>query len=391
MLSKIFSRISNADSENYCKTKFKQNWEQFVDHFVDSIHAHGLPAKPPPKQVPELVTSFPAAERLIAIGDLHGDFEKTQKAFRLAGLTNQRDRWIGGKTVCVQVGDQLDRGDHEVQILYFLERLQIEAEQHGGALHIMNGNHETMNINGRFRYCTKNALRNFTRWHLVQSIGQNMKQKCDCEIGNSNTGRIEGFPKDKVHQSGAMARWAALRSGGPLSMRFMARHPTVLQIGSTVFAHGGLLPLHVKDGLEVINKQTQQWISGEQLEIPEFLHGRNAVVWTREYSTENPAQCNCEALEETLSSLVEAKRMIVGHTIQMNGINSACEGRVYRVDVGMSKGCADGQVQVLEILNDRDIRLLTLEENGEIRTTIEHAGRSRTDEINSPTIEMFDY
>lgn len=37
-------------------------------------------------------------------GDLHGDFDKTKRAFRLAGLTDQQDRWVGGDTVCVQVG-----------------------------------------------------------------------------------------------------------------------------------------------------------------------------------------------------------------------------------------------------------------------------------------------
>lgn len=46
---------------------------------------------------------MPAAERVVAIGDLHGDFEKTRRAFRLGGLTDDMDRWIGGKAVCVQV------------------------------------------------------------------------------------------------------------------------------------------------------------------------------------------------------------------------------------------------------------------------------------------------
>lgn len=39
----------------------------------------------------------------MAIGDLHGDFEKTRRAFRLGGLTDDKDRWIGGESVCVQV------------------------------------------------------------------------------------------------------------------------------------------------------------------------------------------------------------------------------------------------------------------------------------------------
>ena len=50
--------------------------------------------------------------------------------------------------------------------------------------------------------------------------------------------------------------------------------------------------------------------------------------------------------------------MVVGHTIQEAGINSACEDRVFRIDVGLSKGCGNGDPQVLEILNDREVRHL---------------------------------
>ncbi len=57
-----------------------------------------------------------------------------------------------------------------------------------------------------------------------------------------------------------------------------------------------------------------------------------------------------------------AARMVVGHTIQEAGINSACDDRVFRIDVGLSKGCGNGEPQVLEILDDKEIR--QLRENG---------------------------
>lgn len=37
---------------------------------------------------------------------------------------------------------------------------------------------------------------------------------------------------------------------------------------------------------------------------------------------------------------------------------------MYRIDVGMSKGCGDGDVQVLEILHDTDVRRLGWDANG---------------------------
>ena len=41
---------------------------------------------------------------------------------------------------------------------------------------------------------------------------------------------------------------------GIVAQRFLARHHTVLQIGSTVFVHGGILPSHADYGLERINR-----------------------------------------------------------------------------------------------------------------------------------------
>ncbi len=57
---------------------------------------------------------------MVAIGDLHGDYEKTRRVFRAARLTDNKDRWIGGSTVVVQVGDQLDRGSNELEVCRLL-------------------------------------------------------------------------------------------------------------------------------------------------------------------------------------------------------------------------------------------------------------------------------
>jgi len=188
---------------DFCTSDFPALYASFVDWFVDSAFV-GAPAGAPPAPAPpfrraahapaagalplaaaaavagdtppqhQLPTRLPAAARLVAIGDLHGDLPKARRAFRLAGLIDDQDRWAGGSTVAVQarrgaalcqlptnllpssaptqptthnptkpstpppnpppkqpfkrtllqVGDQLDRGDDEIAILYFLERLQ---------------------------------------------------------------------------------------------------------------------------------------------------------------------------------------------------------------------------------------------------------------------------
>ena len=61
---------------------------------------------------------------------------------------------------------------------------------------------------------------------------------------------------------------------------------------------------------------------------------------------EDEARCDCGALEQALGMLPGAARMVVGHTIQDGGINAACGGRVFRIDVGLSKGCGNGEPEV---------------------------------------------
>ena len=53
------------------------------------------------------------------------------------------------------MGDLLDRGEQEVPLLYWLERLRRQAAAAGGAVHVLNGNHETMSVAGDFRYATR--------------------------------------------------------------------------------------------------------------------------------------------------------------------------------------------------------------------------------------------
>jgi hypothetical protein len=49
--------------------------------------------------------------------------------------------------------------------------------------------------------------------------------------------------------------------------------------------------------------------------------------------------------------MTSAKRMVVGHTVQRGGITSACDDRVWRIDVGLSRFYG-GDTEVLEITGD---------------------------------------
>ena len=313
--------------------------------------------------MPEVVSFVPAAKRVVAIGDLHGDFQKAVRAFKVAGLVDEKLNWIGGESVAVQVGDVLDRGGEELRIFHFLEKLKQQAAKQGGALHVLNGNHEIMNVGGRFRYATEGAMEEFHKWEKLHRYGQKLKCMCDSNQAQCRKGIAD------ISSSGLEARKRALRPGGTVSKTFLAHNPVALVVGGSVFVHGGLPPKHLDYGIERMNHETSQWMWGESSNpaVPWFLNGRNAIVWSRMYSMPNEESCNCEMLQQTLGKLPDTTRMIVGHTVQYPmGINSACGDSVFRVDVGFSSGVMDAEPEVLEIINDREVRRLRAYQSAQV-------------------------
>ena len=71
-------------------------------------------------------------ERVVAIGDLHGDYGQYIKVMESAGLIGKNGKWTGGKTHLVQTGDITDRGDDSRKIIDHLVKLKKQANRKGG-------------------------------------------------------------------------------------------------------------------------------------------------------------------------------------------------------------------------------------------------------------------
>lgn len=352
--------FEKQNSNTFCN-QIPNFLSSFIDTFVDFSVSGGLFLPPPPSSPPPIPTRLPSPSRLIAIGDLHGDLKKSKEALSIAGLIDSSGNYTGGSATVVQIGDVLDRGGDEIKILYLLEKLKRQAAIHGGNFITMNGNHEIMNAEGDFRFATKNGVEEFKVWLEWFRQGNKMKNLCK---GLEET---VVDPLENVHvafcgvreefHDGFRARVAALRPNGPISKRFFTQNVTVLVVGDSIFVHGGLLKEHVDYGLEKINGEVSDWYKGlfGNRFSPPYCRGRNALVWLRKFSDGN---CDCSSLEHVLSTIPGVKRMIMGHTIQKEGINGVCENKAIRIDVGMSKGCGGGLPEVLEI--DRyGVRILT--------------------------------
>lgn len=275
------------------------------------------PATAPACSLSALPLRRPAAPRVVAIGDVHGDLAATRAALRAAGAIDDADRWIGGALVVVQTGDVLDRGDDEQAIIDLILRLEGEASAAGGALVMLLGNHELMNAAGDFRYVTPAGFTDFA------------------DAPGLDLSRAAAAPEPMK------ARFAALGPGGVYAKK-LAQHAVVAIVGDAVYSHAGVVAEWAPQ-LDALNRAARCWLDG-QGEPPEPLTRESSPVWTRAYGRGN---VDCAQLTAALTAL-GARRMIVGHTPQQAGITSACDGALWRIDVGLGRRYG-GPIQVLEL------------------------------------------
>ncbi|CAJ1032193.1 putative Calcineurin-like phosphoesterase [Leishmania shawi] len=98
------------------------------------------------------------ARRLVAVGDLHGDYEQSVSVLRLTRLIDNRNHWIGEDAFLVQLGDILDVGPDDLLIVRLLMRLQQEALANGGDVIQLLGNHELRNFRGDYKAVDEASL-----------------------------------------------------------------------------------------------------------------------------------------------------------------------------------------------------------------------------------------
>ena len=274
---------------------------------------------PPSCTVAPIPLRLPAPPRLVAVGDLHGDLGGTRAALRAVGAIDDRDRWIGGDLVVVQTGDVLDRGDDEHAILDLIARLETEARAGGGGFVMLLGNHELMNAAGDFRYVTPAGLHDF----------------------DSAPGPAATVPPGAPAQ--ARSRLAALGPGGSYARR-LAGHAVIAIVGDTVFSHAGVLGDWVTQ-VDEVNQAARCWLDGQSSARPPALDHDDSPVWTRAAGTPS---VDCAAVRAALDAL-HVTRMVVGHTVQDHGITSACDGALWRIDVGLARTYG-GPIDVLELV-----------------------------------------
>ena len=313
-----------------------------------------------------------APQRIVAVGDLHGDFKAWTDIARGAGLIDGRGHWTGGKTILVQLGDVTDREPDSLKIVRNLQQLQREAPRKGGKVVVVLGNHEAMNLLGDDRYTTAGEYAAFVD-------GQSAARRD--RVYESNRAKLEAFyrAKDpKVTAEQVRATWMAAHPLGWVEHRlawsptgelgkWATGNPAIVNIGGTLFTHGGISAEYARQPMAAINQRVAAAMAAGDDSDASILTDPLGPLWYRGLVGTDPEAQRARAAikppspaltqEQELGAVLAAygaQRLVIGHTPSLKGIQITNGGRLARIDTGNSRYYG-GPLSWLEIIGDQMI------------------------------------
>lgn len=334
-------------------------------------------------------------ERVVAIGDVHGAYEALTKTLAKAGVVDEELGWSGGTTHLVFTGDILDRGPHSRKVMDLIMRLEGEALDAGGRVHMLLGNHEVMNLIGDLRYV---SVEEFAAFADDESDKDRKRSILKHRNGISNGVSKLAIRNDfsKMCPTGYFGLRRAFGSQGVYGSWLMSK-PLMIVINGTAFVHGGLPSLVAELGLDGINielktqvteyvKQAEVLFENDVLDLAEnyythlktldalpenesrppeidaavsavtrlngaSVNGANSPIWYR-----GSVACGPLIEEDKLAAALEAlgaNRVVVGHTPTLTRqVLERMDGRVIQIDTGMLNSAYGGSGSALILEGD---------------------------------------
>jgi len=347
-----------------------------------------------------------AEQRVVAIGDVHGDLPDFIAILQQVGLINESHQWSGDTTVLVQVGDMVDRGPKSRECLDLLMDLERQAPQQNGKVVPLLGNHEVMTMMGDLRYASVEDYQGFATPQSEKVREQAYREYLEflSAHGNHATDAASPGVREKwmtEHPLGFFERRDAFGPQG-LYGRWLRQHDAVVQLANGAFLHGGLSPdlqfrdiqelnrrirsdIATFDSLwqalstkkiiwrymkieEAVRQAQSEWAAIQlrgQVE-PElkdelqkfisfptwFCNSPDSPIWYRGLALE-PEEKLKPGVDAMLARL-KIGYIVAGHTVRPKGvISERFDSRVFLIDTGMLKSIYGGKASALEIHDGR--------------------------------------
>ena len=292
---------------------------------------------------------FADVDKIVAVGDLHGDYQNFVKILTGTRLVDEELRWTGGRTHLVQTGDILDRGPAARRIFDLLIRLEQEAEQAGGRVHVLIGNHEEMALAGiSFDYpgfVTVDQFQSFLPDAYVEEKVAKFVQKKAAALPAGAEPPPISFAELQEYWQKIMDEDEDARAE---YFRFLRAHygpwllgrNGVLKINDIVFAHGGLSESFAGIPLEKLNALLRHELNLAMRGVsfrPRILFVRNSPLWYRDLALSDE-KAIAKEVDRILGKL-KARHMVIAHSPHGFGTVRSMErlgGRIWVIDTGIS-------------------------------------------------------
>ncbi|GMU43905.1 MAG: metallophosphoesterase [Xanthomonadales bacterium] len=252
-------------------------------------------------------------DRIIAIGDLHGDWDSYLAVLQAAGVTDRRGRWKAGQTHLVQTGDVPDRGPDTRRIIEHLAQLARQARKRGGRVHALTGNHEAMNVYGDLRYTVPGE---FAAWADARS-----------PVRREATHPLGWFEHRRA--------WDPRQNARAPMYRWVMQAPVAVQLDGHVFLHGGISHSYCGNSLQSLTDLVHAALERADPSDRGILTDPLGPLWYRGLAGVAPA-----ARRDSVDQILEtrgARRIVIGHTTTGGVIWPRLDGRVIQIDTGMSR------------------------------------------------------
>ncbi|PLW70040.1 metallophosphoesterase [Pseudohalioglobus lutimaris] len=339
------------------------------------------------------------AARVVAFADVHGAYDDWVALLREVGVVDDQLDWSGGKTHLVSVGDLVDRGPGSRDVVELMMKLQAQAQQVGGAVHMTLGNHEVMVMTGDLRYVSAAEFAAF-----ADDESQADRDLFYTQYRRFNTGGDEAVVRatfDEQYPPGFVALRKAYSLSGDLG-RWLIQQPFVIRVNDKVYMHGGIaadatdktieelnaslqaelrdfmssmdtlreegvMPWHVDyhDRLNFLNARVEEFAAANPrqrapwfAQVQQVFDAQKAFVFSPDSPNWYRGTAMCHPLAESFNTerflkQVGAKQLVMGHTPTKGKVLSRMDGLAIRLDTGMLKAVYKGQASAL-VSNDGD-------------------------------------
>jgi hypothetical protein len=322
-----------------------------------------------------------AGERIVAIGDIHGNYDGFVSILQRAGLVDDETHWIGGETTFIQTGDVFDRGVEVFEVLDLLMRLEREAAAAGGKVIVLLGNHEGMNLVGFFRDVNPDIYATFV--DKKSEKRRKAAYKDFKKYWRTKAEELLGTPVAEVPDE-IKEQWMAAIPPGWLEYKealgpdahygaWLHKRQVAVVIDGVVFVHGGIGPdlaglsvdeINAKVVTELATYERLRKLMIEEQLVPSTAELASLMNVYLEMDPPDPKYAELADAEKWLvfseggplwfrggarweeeteaAQIIEllagvgAQRMVGGHTVQDEGrIEMRFGGRVFLIDTGM--------------------------------------------------------